>query len=422
MIAASIDRARRLSSGPAVVSAARLGPGSAHASTLDNLRLEIISGRDSFDALGPDWSRLYDRAGPAGQPFQSFAWSWHWANHFLEPAGTLRASRTTLHILVAWRGEDLVLVWPLVRVRNRGIVELRFLGDPVGEYGDALVDPGLPALPLLRTAWSFLIARSKADVVVLGNVREDAAIGPLMAENGAVTTRVEGAPYMDFTGAKDYEAYMSRFSGRSRSTRRRKRAKLAEAGPLTHRTLNSGSEARQAAREILELKRKWQLDKGIVSRSLCDPRTANFFADVADGLGHDTGCRIMTLDCAGKMVAAELTFVAKDRLVNHVLVYDVDHDRHSPGALLTDDSIQACFAGGIVRYDFMGPANGYKLDWSDAITTVTDYAVPMSLKGRFWVHAYLSYGRERLKRLVAALPASVRRGLASSLAVVLPGM
>ena len=43
--------------------------------------ISVVSERTSFDALEPEWNDLFRRAGRDAQPFQSFNWSWHWANH-----------------------------------------------------------------------------------------------------------------------------------------------------------------------------------------------------------------------------------------------------------------------------------------------------------------------------------------------------
>ena len=56
--------------------------------------ISVVSERASFDALEPEWNDLFRRAGRDAQLFQSFNWSWHWANHYLDPGRARRACRS----------------------------------------------------------------------------------------------------------------------------------------------------------------------------------------------------------------------------------------------------------------------------------------------------------------------------------------
>ena len=41
----------------------------------------------------PEWNDLFSRAGRDTQPFQTFNWNWHWANHYLAARRRARAAR-----------------------------------------------------------------------------------------------------------------------------------------------------------------------------------------------------------------------------------------------------------------------------------------------------------------------------------------
>jgi CelD/BcsL family acetyltransferase involved in cellulose biosynthesis len=259
------------------------------------------------------------------------------------------------------------------------------------------------------------------DAIILAHVRDDAVIAPFLAEIGATVTKRDKAPYVDLSQVKDFATYSQRYSRRTRANRRRKRELLAAEGVVRFEQHTSGPECRARAADIVALKRKWLDHKGIVSRALSDPRTTAFLADLAEGKGGRlAGCRLVSLHVGDAMLAAELTLVNKGRLVNHVLVYDVDRHRDSPGQLLIEDSLANCIAAGIARYDLMGPADAYKLEWADGVVAVDHYAVPLTLLGRAFITVYLGFARERLKRLVRAMPEGLRRHLASYGATLLP--
>jgi CelD/BcsL family acetyltransferase involved in cellulose biosynthesis len=118
----------------------------------------LITDRTAFDALEPEWNALFERSGRPVQIFQSFNWNWHWANHYLaaSPGGI---SGLHLSIVVARRGGQLIAVWPLVSERQHGITQIFWMGDPVTQYGDVVVDNIPDALAVMRSGWDYLIAK-----------------------------------------------------------------------------------------------------------------------------------------------------------------------------------------------------------------------------------------------------------------------
>src|SRR6478609_4610579 len=97
-----------------------------------------------------DWNDLFWRAGRGSQIFQTFNWNWHWSNHYL-PSPSDEAA-PSLAIVTGRRDGRLVMVWPLTTERVAGLSQLAWMGDPVSQYGDILVEP--EAVPLLGEAWS----------------------------------------------------------------------------------------------------------------------------------------------------------------------------------------------------------------------------------------------------------------------------
>jgi CelD/BcsL family acetyltransferase involved in cellulose biosynthesis len=150
---------------------------------------ELVRERDAFDALETEWNELFSRAGLGTQVFQTFNWNWHWCNHYLAES---KAGTTSLAVVTARRGGRLVLVWPLVKERAAGLTQLTWMGEPVSQYGDVLIENGPDAVALLREAWRFIESEISPDVVRLRKVRDDAAIAPLLAElEGLPTQRLE---------------------------------------------------------------------------------------------------------------------------------------------------------------------------------------------------------------------------------------
>src|SRR5262249_35130884 len=147
------------------------------------------------------------------QLFQTHGWLRQWANHYLD-------HRTRLSILVARQDGRLVMVWPLVAIRALGLTRLCWMGEPVSQYGDVVVEDGPARFDLLRQSWT-LVKSLGADVIHLRKTRSDAVVFPLLQQADAVAVDFAAAPYLDLSDTDDYESYQRRYPGKKRARRRR---------------------------------------------------------------------------------------------------------------------------------------------------------------------------------------------------------
>ncbi|MCC7252162.1 GNAT family N-acetyltransferase [Hyphomicrobium sp.] len=392
----------------AVRDAGAAGPDRATEITLD-----LVTTRAGFDALETSWNDLFARAGRDIHMFQTFNWLWHWANHFLPEPG---AAGPQLAIVTGRVDGRLVMVWPLVLERIGMLKRLSWMGEPVSQYGDVLIDDVPDARSLLRSACDLVTRRTGASVMQLRKVREDSAIAPLLAEMNAMVTAELAAPYLDLVSAPTFAVYEGRYSNNARRKRTRLRRKLAERGALATVCYTDGAEAEGLAAETFALKRRWLHERGLVSPALSDPRTAAFFADATRAASHPAGCHVMGLVSAGRPVALEIGVRCKGRTATHVIAYDLEFEKSSVGALLMEDSIRGAFADGMAVFDLLAPGDRYKLEWADAAVAVRDWALPVSFAGRLYAVVYIGFAKTALKRGVEALPIGLRRGLSRMLA------
>jgi CelD/BcsL family acetyltransferase involved in cellulose biosynthesis len=367
----------------------------AHATTLS-----VIRDRLGFDALEPEWNDLFQRAGRNAHPFQSFNWNWHWANHYLDHG---RRGRLSLAIVTVRREGRLVMLWPLVAERVAGLGQLRWMGEPVSQYGDVLCESGADTACLLRAAWQFITARLGADAVVLRKVRADAVVAPLFREIGLERTGVEEAPFLDLSSAPDFAAYEQRYSTKARKNRRRLMRRLEEQGRIAFRRYTAGAEARAAALAGIALKRDALAAAGRPAPALCDPRFSAFFADVAEGRTRPAGCGLCVLQSNGEIAGVAVDVTGGGRRAAHILVHDPRLDGCGAGVLLVQEWIRGASADGIAAFDFLAPAHAYKMDWADGAVAVEDFALGLTLSGRIYANIYVGMLRERLKSGAEAL-------------------
>jgi CelD/BcsL family acetyltransferase involved in cellulose biosynthesis len=362
----------------------------------------LVSARAAFDALEPEWNDLFRRAGRDTQLFQTFNWNWHWANHYL--AGEKRRS---LAIVTARRNGRLVMIWPLVAERVAGLEVLRWMGEPVSQYGDVLAEPAPDTHEIMRQAWQFIVTALGADALHLRKVRADARIAPLLREMGARRVAVAGAPFLDLASTPDFSAYEQRYSAKARKNRRRLMRRLEERGPVAVERHTGGERARAAALEAIALKRACLETTGRLSPALADPRFAAFFADVAEGRGRPAGCSVSVLTSNAETAGIAIDVTCGRRRAAHVIVHDPRLDAFSPGTLLLQEWIRGAGADAIATFDLLAPAYAYKLDWADETVAVEDHALGLTLPGRAYAHVYLA-----LRPWLKAAAEAVSSGLA----------
>lgn len=380
-----------------------------------DLDLSLIETRAGFDRLEEEWNALFERSASGSQIFQTFNWNWHWANHYLpESPGGLEGLR--LSIITGRRDGRLVMVWPLVSQRLRGITQIFWMGEPVSQYGDVLIDNIGDAKNVLRAGWNFLSRTIKADLVRLRRVRADANVASILRETGATVTDRQVAPYLDIASAKSFAEYEQRYSPRSRRNRRRLARRLEELGGMRFERHKGGMDARALAEKALDLKAEWLKDRGLVSGAIGDSRMRRFFGDIAEARERPADCVVAALYAENEPAALDVSFLCKGRLAMHVIVFNLKYEKSGAGVLLLEESFRNAYKDSIAVYDMLAPGDKYKIDWADGTVEVLDWARPFSVSGYAYARLYLGFLRARAKAAIGAMPERLRRVLTSGYA------
>lgn len=365
--------------------------------SLHQVDLQLVTTRAGFDALEDEWNALFERAGRGEQMFQTFNWLWHWANHYL-------AETDMLAIVTLKRDSQLVGVLPLAVERIAGFKQLVFMGAPVSQYGDALIERVPEASRHLEQALQFAIAKTGADVVRFAKVRDDAAIAPVLARLRADVTASEEAPFADLATAGTHAAYEQRFSTKTKKNRRRLERRLADHGTVAIDFGMQGRAAADAARTAMVLKRAWLKTRGQISRAFADRRTDQFFADVCAGTQRPTGAEVSQLTAGGQIANSAITITVKGRQSLHILAYGLKFEKCAAGVLHVEKLVERAFASGVTTLDFLAPRHDYKLEWCDGAIRVADYALPVTWAGKAYTRVYLGYIREGVKTALKSVP------------------
>ena len=379
-------------------------------STAASITFALIDTVGAFATLREDWNALFAAVGRPEQIFQTYAWNWHWSQHYLVRSRFKAGPR--LAIVTGRSNGRLVLVMPLVVERVAGLRQLAWMGEPVSQYGNVLAAPDAAAVATLASAWSFAVEETRADLAKLRKVRADALVAPLLAQLGAGITATEEAPYLDFTRATDHAAYEAGLSAKGRKNRRRHLRRLTERGDVAFEQHSGSEEASKIAGYAILLKRAWLRSRDKISLAMADDRFLAFFSDLA-GAKHDSlACKVLALRTVNEIGSLQIMLECKGQRFLHVAVYGSKFEKMGVGGLLLEYAVADCWKDGIQRLDLLAPRHEYKMEFADGTVAVDDYAIALTMGGRAYARGYLGL-RRKLKAAVEAMPAPARRAFAS---------
>ena len=301
------------------------------------------------------------------------------------------------------------MVWPLVSERVRGITQVFWMGEPVSQYGDVLIDTVPDAREVLQAGFNFLQQRAAVDILRLRRVREDANLAPLMKEIDATAADRQVAPYMDLASAKDFASFEQRYSSKTRKNRRRLARRLEEKGSMQFLRLNGGVEARELAVKAVALKADWLRSRGLLSNAIADQRMNRLFADLPEGKVKPAGCFVSALKSNDEVAALEVSFACKARLAMHLIVFNLEFEKSGAGVLLLEQTLKDGYADGFAACDMLAPGDVYKFDWCEKADDVIDWVKPLTVKGHLYSRFYLGFLRGRIKAALKAMPQPMRR-------------
>lgn len=362
----------------------------------------IITTAEQFNALAQQWNDLFAAHGKGHQLFQTYNWIWHWINQF-------EKTPRNLSILIGKIDNDLVLAAPMVITRPLGLKIIKWIGEPVSQYGDILMKVDVNNPLWLKEGFNYLNKSLKPDLFHMRKIRFDANITPLAEIYNATLLEETAAPYIEIRGDKDFTEFNKRYSQRSRKSKRRHRRKLEEKGEVTFALYEESAEANRAANHAITLKRQWLKATKTMSPAFRGSVIDRFFDNASQPNDHPAGIRVSELCVENHPAALEIGVLVKDYYGAHLGAYDPAYIAHSPGSLQMQDTIAALINQGVKTIDLFAPADGYKLEWTEQTVPVYDFSYSTSIFGKLYEHIYLLTLRPGLKLSVRKLTTIVKR-------------
>jgi CelD/BcsL family acetyltransferase involved in cellulose biosynthesis len=329
----------------------------------------VMEGAAALEQASAAWEVL-EAEGGARTPFQSLSVARAAAAAHLRQGDRLRI------VLIAAHGRPLVL-FPTVITRICGLPLLRFLGDPLIQYGDLLARQDA-TMAHLQLAWRAAGADGAAALALLRKVRADAAIAPLLAAQARpIETQIAAAIELRRPHGPN---------GHAARELRRLRRRLAEAGEVRFE-VRHGHAAKAAASTALALKQSWLAERGLASAVVGNPHWERALLELTDHAGGGTELAVAVLTVADRLAAAEIAFVRGPQWCAYLGAVDPRFAAAGPGHVQMDATIAHCRARDFSCYDLLSPMQPYKRTLANATMPVTDYVAPLGPAGRIAVAA-----------------------------------
>jgi CelD/BcsL family acetyltransferase involved in cellulose biosynthesis len=361
------------------------------------LSVEVLEGREAFNALEKDWNAALAR-GPRDEPMLRHEWFRAWIENFA-PGAPLRT-------LVARAGRQLHAAVPLIELNERGadtcFVRMTTWSTAQNDHsqrGGVLLGPrGKEALPAIWQKLADLPGWDRVRIRDLPHGAPEWALRDLAEAAGfpcglwtslespyLVLPPIESARLAVQSDGKDgkaasrqppaasrYQRVEAALDAKFRQNLRRRRRRLAEQGEVKYGLLDGkdGDQLDAALADFFVIEASGWKGRGgtaIAQR----PELVGFYTQIARDAARRGALALGFLELGGRRIAAHLSIVHGGRHFLIKLGYDESFHEFSPGQQLTAEAIRDSCERGLSEFDFLGPCMDWKLDWEAALRTHT---------------------------------------------------
>ncbi len=366
--------------------------------------LRVVTTLTELTGLADQWA-LLEASAKGNVLFQSFAW----ARTLLETPSVSQSVK----IFALFDQAELIALLPLRLEQQRFLRVLTGFAEPFQQYTDMLYNQAYAPADLLRFLTPHL-QQVGADLIHLRQVREGGPLFQYARTHFTPMGEEEGAPWLDLSQWESFEDYLKSISARSRKTIRNQRNRLHKTAGLSHRVVRQDEKDLEAmVLSTLSGRENWVETMGYSSRALEGKGLRDFLAHWLKR--PPDGCELIAFELkhGDVVISTEWGFLFKDCYSAYMADWNPDYEQSSPGKLHQIDVIEACFALGIDKIDFLKPASRYKLTWAQEVASVCDTVSPLSWKGWIYAQFWLKHLRPLARRTVLALPQDQRSALMS---------
>jgi CelD/BcsL family acetyltransferase involved in cellulose biosynthesis len=260
-----------------------------------------------------------------------------------------------------------------------------------------------------RAVWRHLadMAHGRLQLVAVPDTREHAGMArEVLSSAGYKVAHRESVANPRVELPPSWDELISSVGRNTRSLFRRRARALAEVGAVNLRTST-------ADRLEADLKTFYRLEasgwKGRAGTAIvARPDARRLYDRFARSLAGEGRLRLQLLEVDGEAVAADYSCTFAGGVFMLKTAFDESWSRFSPGLVLRAEALRSAIEDGLQFYDFLGPADDYKMRWGAVAhphVTISAFRGPLAPVAHTW-HARL---RPELKACRTAAQAGMAK-------------
>jgi CelD/BcsL family acetyltransferase involved in cellulose biosynthesis len=342
---------------------------------------KIITTDAEAEALADEWRALHARAG--NSIFTDYDWFHIWRN----TVG--KAEERMLHIIAGRDNGRLVGLLPLAVIKRKGFRILQTIGAEAFYYCDLLCEEPAQAKELWRTA-------KQSPYYDFAHIR-DACPGSLCERTLAVFAHLREQSKnltLRIDGWKNGEEWKATLSGSLRQGLNRKQRKLAEQGAVSYEVCRSEPIPEPIMEALVAHKKIW-CEENVLKGMFDQPDILEYYRQMAHMAAQSKTLVLGWLKCGKAIIAYNLMFAYKKRLLMYVVAVDAAWHKYSPGNLAHVHAISWAIENGFEIFDFMQGDHAYKYHFTNQESPCNEYTFSNSLWG--WLGEFIYVKRRMIK-------------------------
>jgi len=352
----------------------------------------------AIDDIEAEWRDLeINAANPL--PFNGFDFLWHWRAVFCIGKDAAKPFAVTVR-----ENGRLVALLPMMISRSGALRVCQWMGEPLTEYGDAIVRRGYTRPGWLEHAVERLKACPDADIFYLRKVREDALIAPVLDRMIPALGAPRHAPWIDLS---DMAGPVLRGNpALQRKIERAKKEREAK-GRMDFCVTHAGPQAAAVTESAVTFRQDWVLKNGAASRACADARCATLMNRMAADERRGRDFVVGELSLNGETIAGEIGLRSGERYYALIGAHNPAFAEHEPELICRNSMVGWCISEGMRSFDLLVPDEAGKRAWMPSQATVRTHAAGRTIGGHL-CRAWLACIRPLVKRLLMAMPTSLR--------------
>jgi CelD/BcsL family acetyltransferase involved in cellulose biosynthesis len=320
-----------------------------------NLHCELVTEYSRFRQLAPLWDKLVAVSEKA-TIFQTFPW--------VHAFWSAQVAPLRLMTFVVFDGDNLVAILPLA-VNPAG--DLQFLTEGSSDYNDVICrDQDAPnVVPLLLS--EIMASHQGWKRCSLDNVPADSNLfrnlPAFQHRRGDHIHPVYrcACPTIIVEPGSNLFSHLSRKKDIRRQTNR-----LSKLGVLQCRHIESREEIYRQLPTFFDQHISRRASLGQQSR-FNKPQFKVLYRNLADELDPSSTLRFSVLELDGKPLAYHFGFQFRGRFIRYTSVFDMQHEKYSPGEVLLGQLLHYAAENGVTEFDFGIGSEPYKVRFANHI-------------------------------------------------------